>query len=118
MLAVAFEAGNGAVGQLWLFIVAPLIGPVLDRLRHGRRWAIGGTLALRAFLCWVLAGAVAGGSSWLFPVAMCVLVASKAYLVSRSAATCSGSWPSATRPRLSWTAPAPHGSAPRPPWFC
>lgn len=68
-------------------IVAPLIGPVLDRLRHGRRWAIGGTLALRAFLCWVLAGAVASGSSWLFPVAMCVLVASKAYLVSRSAAT-------------------------------
>lgn len=68
-------------------VVAPLIGPLLDRLRHGRRWAIGGTLAIRAFLCWVLAGAVASGSTWLFPVAMCVLVASKAYLVSRSAAT-------------------------------
>ena len=68
-------------------IVAPLVGPMLDRLRHGRRWAIGGTLAIRAFLCWVLAGAVASNSTWLFPVAMCVLVASKAYLVSRSAAT-------------------------------
>lgn len=68
-------------------IVAPLIGPVLDRLRHGRRWAIGGTLAIRAFFCWVLAGAVAAESTLLFPVAMCVLVSSKAYLVSRSAAT-------------------------------
>lgn len=67
-------------------IVAPLVGPLLDRLRHGRRWAIGGTLALRAFLCWVLAGAVASNSAWLFPVAMLVLVSSKAYLVSRSAA--------------------------------
>lgn len=68
-------------------IVAPLVGPLLDRLRHGRRWAIGGTLALRAFLCWVLAGAVvAGNSAVLFPVAMLVLVSSKAYLVSRSAA--------------------------------
>ncbi len=67
-------------------IVAPLVGPLLDRLRHGRRWAIGGTLALRAFLCWVLAGAVASNSPLLFPVAMLVLVGSKAYLVSRSAA--------------------------------
>ena len=39
-------------------IVAPLIGPVLDRFSHGRRWAIGATMALRAFLCWVLADAV------------------------------------------------------------
>ncbi|MBC9957648.1 MFS transporter [Yimella sp. cx-51] len=68
-------------------IVAPLVGPLLDRMRHGRRWAIGGTLAIRAFLCWVLAGAIASNSTWLFPLAMCVLVASKAYLVSRSAAT-------------------------------
>lgn len=67
-------------------IVAPLVGPLLDRVRHGRRWAIGGTLAVRAFLCWVLAGAVGANSNWLFPVAMAVLVSSKAYLVSRSAA--------------------------------
>ena len=38
-------------------IVAPLIGPALDRFGHGRRWAIGSTMALRGFLCWVLADA-------------------------------------------------------------
>lgn len=67
-------------------VVAPLLGPLLDRFRHGRRWAIGFTLAIRAFLCWVLAGAVERDSVWLFPVALCVLVASRAYLVTRSSA--------------------------------
>lgn len=67
-------------------LLAPFIGPLLDRFRHGRRWAIGTTLALRAFLCWVLAGAVATGSAWLFPAALGCLVASKAYGVTRSAA--------------------------------
>ena len=68
-----------ARGQVALFLVltmapfallAPFIGPLLDRFRHGRRWAIGTTLALRAFLCWVLAGAVANDSPWLFPAAL------------------------------------------------
>ena len=45
-------------------IVAPLIGPFLDRFSHGRRWAIGATMAIRAFLCWVLADAVAGAARW------------------------------------------------------
>ncbi|AKU19003.1 major facilitator transporter [Luteipulveratus mongoliensis] len=67
-------------------IVAPLIGPLLDRFRHGRRWSIGATLALRAFLCWVLAQTITDESTWQFPVALGVLVASKAYLVTRSAA--------------------------------
>ena len=31
-IVTAFEAGNGAVGQLWLFIVAPLIGGALGAL--------------------------------------------------------------------------------------
>jgi MFS family permease len=53
-------------GQVALFLVltmapftvmSPLIGPLLDRFRHGRRWAIGTTVATRAFLCWVLAEA-------------------------------------------------------------
>ena len=48
-------------------IVAPLIGPFLDRFSHGRRWAIGATFAIRAFLCWVLAGAVADDSALLYP---------------------------------------------------
>ena len=67
-------------------IVAPLIGPFLDRFSHGRRWAIGATMALRGFLCWVLATAVITDSTWLFPAALGVLVASKAYGVARAAA--------------------------------
>ena len=67
-------------------IVAPLIGPLLDRIASGRRWAIGATMAVRAFLCWVLAGALADESPAMFPAALGVLVASKAYGVTRAAA--------------------------------
>lgn len=67
-------------------LVAPLIGPLLDRFSHGRRWAIGTTLASRAFLCWVLAEAVNNDSSWLFPAALGCLVASRAYNITRAAA--------------------------------
>ena len=67
-------------------VVAPLIGPFLDRFRRGRRWAIGGTLAIRAFFCWVLAGAISGDSAALFPAALGCLVASKAYGVTRASA--------------------------------
>ncbi|WP_432477513.1 MFS transporter [Nocardioides sp. GXQ0305] len=67
-------------------IVAPLIGPFLDRFSHGRRWAIGATMSLRAFLCWVLGTAVITDSQWLFPAALGVLVSSKAYAVTRAAA--------------------------------
>ncbi|HET7304366.1 MAG TPA: MFS transporter [Segeticoccus sp.] len=68
-------------------IIAPLIGPFLDRFRRGRRWAIGATLALRAFLAWVLATTVATGSEWQFGAALGVLISAKAYGVARSAAT-------------------------------
>jgi MFS family permease len=91
-----FQVPTGeARGQVALFlgltmlpfaVVAPLIGPFLDRFSHGRRWAIGATMALRAFLCWVLASAVVTGSTLLFPAALGVLVASKAYGVTRAAA--------------------------------
>jgi MFS family permease len=67
-------------------LVAPLLGPLLDRFSHGRRWALGTTMATRAFLCWVLAEAVTGHSNWLFPAALGYLVASKAYTVVRAAA--------------------------------
>ncbi|MDQ4086246.1 MAG: MFS transporter, partial [Actinomycetota bacterium] len=67
-------------------IVAPLIGPFLDRFRRGRRWAIGSTMALRGFLCWVLGTAVVTDSIVLFPAALGVLVASKAYQVTRASA--------------------------------
>ncbi|EWS99912.1 major facilitator transporter, partial [Intrasporangium oryzae NRRL B-24470] len=67
-------------------LVAPLVGPLLDRFSHGRRWAIGTTLALRGFLCWVLADLLASDSGWLFPTALLFLVASKAYTIARAAA--------------------------------
>ena len=67
-------------------IVAPLIGPFLDRFAHGRRWAIGATMAFRAFLCWVLASSVSSDSAWVFAAALGVLVSSKAYGVTRAAA--------------------------------
>lgn len=66
-------------------VVAPLIGPFLDRFSHGRRWAIGLTMALRAFLCWVMADAVAAESVLMYPAALGVLVSSKAYGVTRAA---------------------------------
>jgi len=68
-------------------LMAPLVGPILDRFRHGRRWAIGATLGVRAFLVWSLASSIAGdGSAWLYPAALGCLVASKAYGVTRASA--------------------------------
>jgi MFS family permease len=91
-----FQVPSGeARGQVALFlgltmlpfvVVAPLIGPFLDRFAHGRRWAIGATMAIRAFLCWALATSVSGDSPWLFAAALGVLVSSKAYGVTRAAA--------------------------------
>ncbi len=66
-------------------VVAPLLGPVLDRFSHGRRWAIGTTMAVRAFLCWLMAGAIADKSLAIYPLALGVLVSSKAYGVARAA---------------------------------
>ena len=84
-----------ARGQVALFLLttmvpfvflSPLIGPILDRYRHGRRWAIGATLAVRAFLSWVLAGLIMSGSAWILPVALVCLVATRAYAVTTAAA--------------------------------
>lgn len=74
-----------ALTMLPFAVVAPLLGPFLDRFSHGRRWAIGATMALRAFMCWVMAGAVASHSIGIYPAALGCLVASKAYGVTRAA---------------------------------
>ncbi|MCR1784174.1 MFS transporter [Nocardioides carbamazepini] len=97
LAGTVFFAGatSGQRGPVLLFlgltmvpfaIVAPLIGPFLDRFSHGRRWAIGATFALRAFLCWVLAGTLSDGSPWFYVAALGVLVSSKAYGVAKAAA--------------------------------
>lgn len=67
-------------------LIAPFVGPFLDRFRHGRRWAIGSMMAVRAFLVWALASSIDGSSWWQFPAALGILVASKAYNVTRAAA--------------------------------
>ncbi|WP_381796960.1 MFS transporter [Streptomyces niveus] len=66
-------------------LLAPVIGPLLDRLPHGRRAAMAGAMLTRALLALTMSGAVATGGLELYPAALGVLVASKAYGVVRSA---------------------------------
>ena len=66
-------------------LMAPVVGPLLDRFRHGRRYAIAATMLARCFATWVLAGAVAGNDLSMYPAAFACLVSSKAYGVTRSA---------------------------------
>jgi MFS family permease len=69
-------------------LVAPLIGPTLDHMRHARRIAIAGTMLARGLLCWGMAGAVLHKDPvTLMPAAFGALVLSKAFGVSRSAVT-------------------------------
>jgi MFS family permease len=66
-------------------LLAPVVGPLLDRIPHGRRAAMAGAMLARVLLALTLAGAVATGGLELYPAALGVLVASKAYGVVRSA---------------------------------
>ena len=56
-------------------MIAPLIGPALDRLQHGRRVALAASFVLRTVLAVVLItnydGATGGYPSWvLYPCAL------------------------------------------------
>jgi MFS transporter len=66
-------------------IVAPVIGPALDRVQHGRRWVMAGTALGRAALAIVMAMHFTD-LLVLFPAALGSLVLSKAYAVIRSSA--------------------------------
>ncbi|MEV4370794.1 MFS transporter [Nonomuraea sp. NPDC049637] len=67
-------------------LLAPFVGPILDRFRSGRRYVMAGTLFGRGLLCFAMAAAVgAGDLPTLFIGALGVLVLSKAYNVSRAA---------------------------------
>jgi MFS family permease len=69
-------------------VLAPLIGPMLDRLRQGRRYILSGTLIGRGLLCWGMAGAIANHDAvTLLPAAFGSLVLSKAYGITRSSVT-------------------------------
>lgn len=66
-------------------LLAPVIGPLLDRVPHGRRAAMAVSMLVRAILAWTMASVVATAGLELYPAALGVLVASKAYGVVRSA---------------------------------
>jgi len=66
-------------------VVAPVIGPALDRLQHGRRWTMAGTAIGRAVLALIMASHPSD-LFVLYPCALGSLVLSKAYGVVRAAA--------------------------------
>jgi len=69
-------------------ILAPLVGPMLDRVRRGNKYILLGTLLARGLLCWGMALAVETKSAvTLLPAALGVLVLQKAYAVTKAAVT-------------------------------
>lgn len=72
------------VTMLPFALLAPIVGPVLDRFRHGRRYALATTMLGRAFLAYLISEHLGGVA--LYPAAFGVLVLSRAYGVARSAA--------------------------------
>ncbi len=73
-------------------VVAPLIGPALDRLQHGRRVALATSFTLRTGLAVLLIanydGPAGSYPSWvLYPCALAMMVLSKSFSVLRSAVT-------------------------------
>jgi hypothetical protein len=68
-------------------VLAPFIGPMLDRMQQGRRYILAGTLIARGLLCWGMSAALHGSPITLFPAAFGVLILQKAYGVTRSAVT-------------------------------
>lgn len=73
-------------------VIAPLIGPALDRLQHGRRIALAASFGLRTVIVVVLIanydGPTGGFPPWvLYPCALGMMVLSKSFSVLRSAVT-------------------------------
>jgi MFS family permease len=65
-------------------LLAPVVGPILDHFRHGRRYALAATMLGRAFLAWLISDHL--NNLGLYPAAFGVLALSRAYGVARSAA--------------------------------
>ena len=64
-------------------VVAPLLGPVIDRSRGARRAVVVASAAARAAMCFIMASGL--HSLLLFPEAFAMLVLSKVYLVTKGA---------------------------------
>ncbi|MFE3222310.1 MFS transporter [Nocardia sp. NPDC059228] len=66
-------------------VIAPVIGPMLDRLQRGRRVALAGSFALRVFIAGLL---IFNIDNWaLYPLALCMMILSKSFSVLKSAVT-------------------------------
>ncbi|HUR72737.1 MAG TPA: hypothetical protein VMZ00_00570 [Sporichthya sp.] len=66
-------------------LLAPLIGPLLDKFRSGRRWALATSFLARAVLAWSIAGGVEDGDLFIYAGAFAILMASKAYVLIKAA---------------------------------
>ena len=44
-------------------LLAPVVGPLLDRFRHGRRYALAATMLGRAFLAWLISDYIPASGS-------------------------------------------------------
>jgi MFS family permease len=64
-------------------VLAPFIGPALDRVQQGRKYLLAGTLLARGLLCYAMAAAVSNPIN-LLPAAFGVLVLQKAFGVVRA----------------------------------
>jgi MFS family permease len=69
-------------------LLAPFIGPMLDRVQQGRKYILIGTVLARGLLCWGMAGAVQHNDALdLLPAAFGVLVLQKVFAVTRASVT-------------------------------
>lgn len=66
-------------------LLAPLIGPMLDKFRSGRRYAIATMFVVRAALVWSMVGSIADADLWVYPAVFGCLAASKAFAVTKAA---------------------------------
>ena len=68
-------------------VIAPLIGPLIDRLKGGHRFVLVGTMVARAALAWFLVDQISDDTPGplFFLLALLVLVGQRAYNVARSA---------------------------------
>ena len=67
-------------------VLAPFIGPALDRIQQGRRFVFAGTMLARALLCYAMSANVAS-SVTLLPAAFGILVLQKAGGVVKASVT-------------------------------
>jgi MFS family permease len=64
-------------------LLAPVIGPALDRMQQGRKYLLAGTLVARGLLCWGMSAAI-NNPVTLLPAAFGILVLQKCYGVVRA----------------------------------